>query len=414
VQFNPLIKSLEAEIARLEGVDKASKKAADAVKKLREELARLTALDNLLGNAPSEAEVLERRVNTLTVGLKTLVDAGVSTSSRAFRSFAADLVNTSQALEKLRGAGQSLGLKPVEVKSLIPRTIGDTLPQDVARLLGDYAKQVKPFELPVAVKLNMQAIVDAQQPVQLLSKDFLDLGNAIPKFDGLIPQSLNDTLLQFGRGLRETNTLVSAFGGNIAASFSGLDAAAAKTNIARAALQDLVNKGYGPTDPAVRGFVEDLRSYAIESANTTILTQGLTSGLSGLGVAIGESLANGGDVLAAAGKALLKSLADIGAKYGSFLIALGVGDVASGFNAAKGFAEIAAGTALVIASSALGSIASGGSSGSSLASQPSASYNTPTSNTQQLAMPKEIVMRLRGQDAVAILRLQDYRVTHGG
>lgn len=409
LQFNPLIKSLEAEIARLEGVDKASKKTADAIKKLREELARLTALDNLLGNTPSEIEVLERRVNALATGLKTLVDAGVSTSSRAFQGFARDLVNTSQALDKLRGAGGSLDLKPVEVKSLIPRTIGDTLPQDVARLLGDYAKQLKPFELPVAVKLNMQAITDAQQPVQLLSKELLSLGNSIPKFDGFIPKTLNDNLLSFGKGLRETNTLTAAFGGNVAAAFAGFDSAAAKISNARAALQDLISRGYDAANPAVKGFVNDLRNYQIESANTTILTQGLTNGLSDLGFAIGQSLATGGDVLEAAGKSLLKSLADIGAKYGAFLIALGVGDVAAGFSAGKGFAEIAAGTALVAASGLLGGLASGGSSGSSLASQPSSNYNTPNASVSQMNLPKEITMRLRGEDAVAILRLQDYR-----
>ncbi|TVT39635.1 tape measure protein [Hymenobacter setariae] len=177
LSFNPQIKSLQEYIARLEGADKANKKVTDAIKKLREELARLTALDNILGNTPSEVEVLERRVNTLTGGLKNLVDAGVSTSSKAFRGFAADLVNTSQALDRLRAAGGDLNLKPVEVKSLIPRTIGDTLPQDVARLLGDYAKQVKPFELPIAAKLNMQAITEAQRPVQLLSSEPTPRGN---------------------------------------------------------------------------------------------------------------------------------------------------------------------------------------------------------------------------------------------
>nr|GFC93713.1 hypothetical protein [Tanacetum cinerariifolium] len=129
-------------------------KATDAITKLRLELSRLTALDNILGNTPDQAQVLERRVGTLTTGLKTLVDAGVSTSSRAFRSFATDLVNTSQALEKLRGGdGKEFNLKPVNVKSLIPTTIGDTLPQDVARLLGDYAKQAKPDDLRNQVAL---------------------------------------------------------------------------------------------------------------------------------------------------------------------------------------------------------------------------------------------------------------------
>jgi hypothetical protein len=54
-------------------------------------------------------------------------------------------VRTTQAANKLLGSvGQGanqLDLKPINFKSLIPTTIGDTLAPDVARRLGDYAKQ---------------------------------------------------------------------------------------------------------------------------------------------------------------------------------------------------------------------------------------------------------------------------------
>jgi len=65
---NARIISLQKQIAALEGTDKASRKVTDAITKLRQELSRLTALDNLLGNTPSQVEVLERRSNALTSG----------------------------------------------------------------------------------------------------------------------------------------------------------------------------------------------------------------------------------------------------------------------------------------------------------------------------------------------------------
>jgi hypothetical protein len=94
---NARIISLQKQIAALEGTDKVGKKAADAIAKLRLELSRLTTLDKLLGDTPSQLQVLERRAATLVTGLKGLVDAGVSPASRAFQDFAADMVKTSQA-----------------------------------------------------------------------------------------------------------------------------------------------------------------------------------------------------------------------------------------------------------------------------------------------------------------------------
>lgn len=77
----------------------------------------------------------------------------------------------------------------------------------MARLLGEYAKKPVPFELPVAVRLNMQALTEAQQPVQLLSKEFLNLGNTLdtilPKFDGFVSQGLKAELLSLGTAFCE-------------------------------------------------------------------------------------------------------------------------------------------------------------------------------------------------------------------
>jgi tape measure domain-containing protein len=388
---NAGIKALEKEIARLEQSEKAGKKALDAITKLRLELSRLTALDNLLGNTPSELEVLERRSATLSAGLKTLVDAGVSTSSKAFQGFAADLVKTSQAADKLIGSAGALGGVSAKLTGLVPTTIGDTLPRDVARLLGDYAK--KPIELPLKVLVKVQEVGFTSNPAQ----------------------ALNNALVTFGQGMKQVSVTADAFGSNIAAAFGGFDTATAKIGLARAALQDLLAQGFAPSDPAVQGFVKSIRQYTIEAQGAQIVSQGLTSALSGLGTSIGESLANGGNVLEAAGQSLLKSLASIGQKYGEFLIALGIADVATGFNAAKGAAEIAAGVGLIAASGLLGSAAGGG--GGRAASSPTSSpttsnYGQNSNSTQKIVV--EVVSRLRGQDLVAIGQGSAYRNRVGG
>jgi len=384
--FNPLIDNLEKYITRLEGNSKTSKAAADAIAKLRQELARLTALDNLLGNTPNELEVLERRSDTLQKGLKTLVDAGVSTSSKAFQGFAADLVKTSQAADKLIGSAGQLGGTSAKLTGLVPTTIGDTLPADVARLLGDYAK--KPLELPLKVLIKVQEVGFTSNPAQ----------------------ALNDALVNFGQSMKQVSVTADAFGSNIAAAFGGFDVATAKLGAARAALQDLLAQGFAPSDPYVQSFVASIRKYTIEAQNAQLVSQGLAGALTGLGTSIGESLANGGNVMEAAGQALLKSLADIGSRYGQFLIAMGIADVAFGITAAKGLAEIAAGTALVAASSALGASASGG--GGRAASSPTSSpttsnYGQNSNSTHKIVV--EVVSRLRGGDLVAVGQGQAYR-----
>jgi len=405
---NAAIKALEKEIARLEQTDKASKKALDAITKLRQELARLGALDNLLGNTPSELQVLERRSAALGAGLKTLVDAGVSPSSKAFQGFAADLVRTSQAADKLIASTGSLDLKPAKLKGLVPTTIGDTLPQDVARLLGDYAK--KPIELPL--HLEIKPIVSGFEAAFATIKDGL-LGAA----KGFDVTGLGAPLVEYGRNLRSVSDVATAFGSSTAAAFGGFDTAAAKVSAARSELQGLLDRGFGPLTPAVQAAVADIRAYTIEAQNAQIMSQGLSSAFTGLGTSIGESLVNGGNVLEAAGKALLQSLAQIGAQYGSFLIAMGIADIAFGFTAAKGIAEIAAGTALIAASSALGAIGGGGGGGGAASSSMSspkapANYGQTSNSTQKIVV--EVVSRLRAGDLVAVGRGDAYRNRVGG
>jgi hypothetical protein len=327
LSFNPQIKGLQEYISRLEGADKTSKKATDAIKKLREELARLTVLDNVLGDAPTQLEVLERRSDTLLKGLKTLVDAGVNPNSRAFRSFALEAANLGQQIDQLKAIGGTLDLKPVAVKSLIPQTIGDTLPQDVARLLGDYAKQTKPFELPIAVKLNMQAILDAPKPFQVINSELTNLGNSIHK-------------------VGDVSTL---FGGQLGAAFAGFDVAGQKANATREALLDLIDRGFGPFEPTVQALSSQLRQYATESENVRLLTTGLQDGFVALGSSIGSALGQGSNILNAGLAALIDVLADYASKKGKLLIADGIADLLIPGAQAVGALKIAAGTGLIVA-----------------------------------------------------------------
>jgi tape measure domain-containing protein len=361
---NAEIISLQKRIAELDGT---TKKGTDAVAKLRLELSRLTTLDNLLGDAPSQLEVLERRSDTLLKGLKTLVDAGVSPNSRAFKSFALEAANLGQQIDQLKAIGGTLDLKPVAVKSLIPQTIGDTLPQDVARLLGDFAKQTKPFELPIAVKLNMQAILDAPKPFQVINSELTNLGNSIHK-------------------VGDVSTL---FGGQIGAAFAGFDVAGQKANATREALLDLIDRGFGPFEPTVQALSAQLRQYATESENVRLLTTGLQDGFVALGSSIGSALGQGSNILNAGLAALIDVLADYASKKGKLLIADGIADLLIPGAQAVGALKIAAGTGLIVAagvasagaaslrSSAASGPGGGGRPNSSAASAPK-TYNPTT------------------------------------
>ncbi|MDO7888290.1 tape measure protein [Hymenobacter cheonanensis] len=386
---NKLIESLEKQIKALEGTDKASKKAADALAKLRAELANLGKLDGLLGSTPTQLEVLERRIGTLTSGLKNLVDAGVSTSSKAFRGLVSETVNLQQAFDKLQ-ASSELNLKPVNVKSLVPQTIGDTLPQDVARLLGDYAKQQKPFELPVPVKLNMQAILDAPKPSELLSKELVSLG----------------------KGYQQISAATDIFGGSF-------DAAAAKIDVTRSALQNLISQGFTVATPLIKGLSEDLKNqvalYDINTAATSALTSGLTGLANGLLEGLGQ-LATGSLTLEAFGSTVLGLVGKLATQLGEAIVAVGIGMLNLKTAFTNPFAAIAAGAALIVVGAALSSIAGsaansgGGSVSTSAASSPRA--YTPTtapagaSQAGGNTFVHNIKVEIAGSSLVGVLALE--------
>lgn len=381
---NARIISLQKQIAALEGIDKVSKKAADAIAKLRQELARLTALDNLLGNTPSEVEVLERRTATLTTGLKTLVDAGVSTASKAFRGFVVDLATTSQALDKIRGVGGDLNLKPATLTGLVPTTIGDTLPRDVARLLGDYAK--KPIELPlkVLVKVDVGTITSAS--------DFA--------------KSLQGALLDIGRGFREAGASAEAFGFRF-------DEGQAKADALKQGLQRLISDGVSPASAEFKQLAADYKKVATLADINTSATAALTSGLTQLGTGLLEGLgqlAAGTATLQSFGGTVLGLVGKLATQLGEAIIAVGVGMLALKTSFTNPISAIAAGGALIVVGAALGSIASGlssvGSSSAPISSPKPASYGQ---NSNQTAIRIEAVFKLRGQDFVAFSQQKNYR-----
>jgi len=360
---NTEIISLQKRIAELEGT---TKKGTDAVAKLRLELSRLTTLDNLLGDAPSQLEVLERRSDTLLKGLKTLVDAGVSPNSRAFRSFALEAANLGQQIDQLKAIGGTLDLKPVAVKSLIPQTIGDTLPQDVARLLGDYAKQTKPFELPVAVKLNMQAILDAPTPVRILNDELIKLGQ------GFQLAQANSTL--FGRSFDETG---------------------AKAQILAETIQNLIASGMSPYAQAVQELAQQQRALAVESEVARLNNETLQAGFEALGTSVGEAIGNmafngasAGDALKGVFASLIDVLAQYAAKRGKIMIADGLVDLLIPGYQAIGALKIAAGTGLLIASgiasSGAGSLRSSAAGGGG---RPSSSPSSSVSSSPRSFTP---------------------------
>jgi tape measure domain-containing protein len=348
---NKIIESLEKQIKALEGTDKASKKAADAITKLRTELANLGKLDGLLGSTPTQLEVLERRIGTLTSGLKNLIDAGVSPTSKAFQGFVRETVQLQQALDKLQ-ASSELSLKPLNVKSLVPQTIGDTLPQDVARLLGDYAKQVKPFELPVPVKLNMQAVLSA------------------PDFQ----QNINGALLDISRGFQLADNSLSLFG-------NSFDAAGAKVNVMGSALQNLLAQGVSPLNPMVAELGQQFQSMSdladINSAATNALTNGLTGLATGLLEGLGQ-LAAGNATLESFGATILGLVGKLAVQLGEAIVAVGIGMLNLKTAFTNPFSAIAAGAALIVVGAALSSITSsavnsgGGGAGNISTAVPSA------------------------------------------
>lgn len=400
---NAAIKALEEQIKKLEGVDATSKKAADAVAKLRLELSRLTALDGFLGDAPSQMQVLERRSDALAKGLKTLVDAGVSPSSKAFLGFAQDLVTTSQAFDKLAGKAGGVDLKTPKLK-LIPTTIGDTLQADVARLLGDYALKPLPLKFP----LKLQPVVSGLDGLKATIADGL-----LSPFKDFKPKGFGAPLLSLSQGLADVARTATLFG-------SSFDEAGAKAGLLKNTIQDLLDGGVKPLVPAAQQLAEQYRALALESAVTNAATQAVKSGFYSLTAGISDAFAGALSGTQGFGEALaqtvLSTIGGIAIQLGSILLAAGLGIEALkvSLGTFQGAGAVIAGLGLL----AIGSFAKAGaanlsrsSGGGSLASAPSTNYTSAAANTNKQTIKVEVVGTLRGDAAglVAVLRGAEYR-----
>jgi hypothetical protein len=382
---NIQIKSLEAQIKRLNELGVGSKKSADAIAKLRLELARLNDLDNLLGDAPNELQVAERRADALAKGLRTLIDAGVSPSNRAFQEFAAELVSVGQSLDTLKGKGASLDLKPISVKSLIPQTIGDTLDADVARLLGDYAK--KDYVLPLHLEI---------QPIEGGITSIADFN-----------KSINGALLDIGAGFRQADAAAAAFG-------IRFDEGQAKADALKKGLEKLIADGVNPSSEKFKALAADYQKTAANADINTAATAALANGLGQLGVGLLQGLgqlATGNITLEAFGGTILGLVGDLATKLGEAILAIGIGllNLKTAFTNPLG--AIAAGAALIVVGAAISSIASSAvNSGGGSVTAPSGNYNTSaTAAPQKLQITVVGELHGRGPDLVAVLRENEYR-----
>ena len=147
------------------------------------------------------------------------------------------------------------------------------------------------------------------------------------------------------------------------------------------------------------------------SANE-IINNGIANTFGDLGVAIGNGLANGGNVMQSAGKALLAGMGSILTQLGQLAISTGVGILAvkKALTTLNPYVAIAAGVALVAIGSAFSSKAnsigsSGGSSSGSVST--GASVSSPTSSTSSSGSSGftsgTVVFEISGQSLIGVL-----------
>lgn len=142
-----------------------------------------------------------------------------------------------------------------------------------------------------------------------------------------------------------------------------------------------------------------------------IISSGIANTFGDLGVAIGNGLANGGNVMQAAGKALLAGMGSILTQLGQLAISTGIGILAvkKALTTLNPYVAIAAGVALVAIGSAFSSKANsiGSSGGGSGSVSTGASVSSPTSSTSSSGgsgfTGGTVVFEISGQSLIGVL-----------
>lgn len=373
---NARIKSLEEQIKKLEGVDKTSRKAADAIAKLRAELAALTALDEILARPANGLDTVNRRVQTLESGLKRLLEAGVSPNAKAFRAFAEEALTLQRGLAGLQ-ASTALDLKLIPKVKVDPVTIGEAYPQLVASLSKELADR------PLAVPFQLEPLrgVDVFPVTQ-----------------------------QIEEGFRAAATSSEVFG----ASFDFLSA---RADVLKNGLQNLISQGISPTSPALQKLGEDYRTTAaaayVNLSASKALQQGILELAGGVGAAFGQALAGVGSVGDILGQVVLSAIGKIATQLGEILLASGLGIEALKVSLATftGVGAIVAGLGLIaiggFASAASSSLAKSGSTVGTAAPLVPSNYGQ---NSSPQKIEVVAALTLRGPDLTAVLRGDTYRV----
>lgn len=119
-------------------------------------------------------------------------------------------------------------------------------------------------------------------------------------------------------------------------------------------------------DSKKTNFILALKEFNAEAS--AIITNGAVNGLGDIGFAIGEALANGGDVVKAAGKALLGGVATIAEGLGQAAIKVGVGMIAIKLAFKNPATAIAAGVALIALAGYIRAKIGGGGGGGGITS----------------------------------------------
>jgi len=376
---NQLIATLEKQIKALEGQDKASRKAADALAKLRTELAALSVLDNVLARPAEGLDTVTRRVQTLESGLKRLLEAGVSPASKAFQAFATEALTLQQGLARLQ-ASSNLEFNVVASVKL-GATNGEKYGAQTAQLLGEEFA-AHPVSVPYRLTpLKTDFSSDVLNATLGIQKGFTDAANAS---------------LVFGNSFDQVGTNVSTL---------------------QSALQSLLATGISPLDPAVQALSAQWQTLsaqmAVNNAATQVVKAGIMDLASGISSAFSDALSGTQSIGDALLQTLLSTVGTVATELGGILLASGLGIEALKVSLATftGVGAIAAGIGLLaIGGIAKGAAANLGKSGAGAGSLPTPNTPNVGQNSSQQTVKVIAEFKLRGPDLVAVGRAQDYRV----